>query len=402
MDYPKSIPSAGLVNGKFVDEDLIAGKPGSLIPASWGNSVTQEILSAITEAGLKPDEEQTNQLAQAIRQLSKPDPMQSFPSQVYRKNVLINGGFDIWQRGPSNIAPNTGGYIADRFRCDWNGNAGVNITQQSFTLGQTEVPNEPRYFLRWQQVTAGSGATIHKVSQNIESVRTLAGKVATVTFWAKSDAARQLKVSILQYFGPAGSASVENMVSGFQLTTSWARYTATFQVPSLAGKMLGGVSNDCLRLAFDLPLNVVQTVDLAQIQLEEGAVSTPFEYLPISQQLINCQRYYEKSFGTGISIQANNGTNTCQATFSQVPVANSGQYGMNIPFLVQKRGQATVVMFSPGDNSNQVWNQAVGKACTGTILQGLTSRSMSFATVTAVGSVPGNTLQLEWTADAEL
>lgn len=402
MDYPKSIPSAGLVNGKFVDEDLIAGKPGSLIPASWGNSVTQEILSAITEAGLKPDEEQTNQLAQAIRQLSKPDPMQSFPSQVYRKNVLINGGFDIWQRGPSNIAPNTGGYIADRFRCDWNGNAGVNITQQSFTLGQTEVPNEPRYFLRWQQVTAGSGATIHKVSQNIESVRTLAGKVATVTFWAKSDAARQLKVSILQYFGPAGSASVENMVSSFQLTTSWARYTATFQVPSLSGKMLGGVSNDCLRLAFDLPLNVVQTVDLAQIQLEEGAVSTPFEYLPISQQLINCQRYYEKSFGTGISIQANNGTNTCQATFSQVPVANSGQYGMNIPFLVQKRGQATVVMFSPGDNSNQVWNQAVGKACTGTILQGLTSRSMSFATVTAVGSVPGNTLQLEWTADAEL
>lgn len=402
MDYPNSIPSAGLVNGKFVDEDLIAGKPGSLIPASWGNSVTQEILGAITEAGLKPDEEQTNQLAQAIRQLSKPDPMQSFPSQVYRKNVLINGGFDIWQRGPSNIAPNTGGYVADRFRCDWNGNAGVNITQQSFTLGQAEVPNEPRYFLRWQQVTAGSGATIHKVSQNIESVRTLAGKVATVTFWAKSDAARPLKVSILQYFGPGGSASVENIVSNFQLTTSWARYTATFQLPSLAGKMLGGVNNDCLRLAFDLPLNVVQTVDFAQIQLEEGPVSTPFEYLPISQQLINCQRYYEKSFAAGISIQANNGTGTCQATFSQIPVANSGQYGMCVPFLVQKRTQATVVMFSPGDNSNQVWNQAIGKACTGTTLQGLTNRSMSFATVTAVGSAPGNTLQLEWTADAEL
>ena len=51
-------------------------------------------------------------------------------------------------------------------------------------------------------------------------------------------------------------------VQVFQLTTAWARYTATFQVPVIAGKMLG--TNDCLRLAFDLPLNVVQTVDLAE------------------------------------------------------------------------------------------------------------------------------------------
>lgn len=239
MDYPRGASSAGLVDGKFVDENFIAGTPGSLIPASWGNGVTQEILNAITEAGLTPTEGQNNQLVMAIRQLSKPDPMQSFPSQVYRKNVLINGGFDIWQRGSSNVGPNVGGFIADRFRCDWNGDAGVNITQQNFVLGQTEVPNEPRHFLRWQQVTAGAGATVHKISQAIESVRTLAGKVATVTFWAKSDAARQLKVSLTQYFGPSGSASVENIVGNFQLTTSWARYTATFQVPSLAGKMLG-------------------------------------------------------------------------------------------------------------------------------------------------------------------
>ncbi|RON56986.1 carbohydrate-binding protein CenC [Pseudomonas frederiksbergensis] len=402
MDYPNSVPSAGLVNGRFVDEDPMAGTPGSLIPASWGNGVTEEIRNAITEAGLTPKEDRNDQLATAIRQLSKPDPLQNFPAQVYRKNVLINGGFDIWQRGSSNIGPNIGGFIADRFRCDWNGNAGVNITQQNFVLGQTEVPNEPRHFLRWQQVTAGTGATVHKISQAIESVRTLAGKVATVTFWAKSDAARPLKVSITQYFGPSGSASVDNTVGNFQLTTSWARYTATFQVPSLAGKMLGNVNNDYLRLAFDLPLNVLQTVDLAQIQLEEGPVSTPFEYLSIPQQLIDCQRYFEKSFNAGILLQAGNGTTTCQATFTQISAANSGQYGMTIPFLVQKRAQATIAMFSPGDNSNQVWNQSMAKACTGTTVQGLTNRNIAFATVTAVGSVPGHTLQLEWTADAEL
>lgn len=66
MDYPKSVPSVGLVDGRFVDENPVAGTPGSLIPAVWGNSVTQEILNAIKAAGLTPDEARTDQLATAI------------------------------------------------------------------------------------------------------------------------------------------------------------------------------------------------------------------------------------------------------------------------------------------------------------------------------------------------
>lgn len=400
MDYPKNVPGSGLENGKFVDEDAIAGTPGSLIPASWGNSVTQEILNAIKAAGLTPDEEQTNQLALAIKELSKPDPLQQFPVQVYRRNLLINGGFDIWQRGASNQAPNIGGYVADRFRCDWNGNAGVSITRQSFSLGQTEVPGEPACFLRWQQITAGVGATTHRISQNIESVRTLAGKTATLTFWARSDAARPLKVAVAQQFGAGGSEAVVKVVDVFQLNTAWTRYTATFQVPAIAGKMKG--VNDCLTLSFDLPLNVMQTVDLTLIQLEEGPVSTPFEQRSVVDELMRCQRYFEKSFASGLPVKANNGTNTCISTFTQVPAGNTGQYGMTIGFLVQKRVQPTVTTYCPADTSNQVWNQTMMKACTGTTLQGVTDRSISFATVTPVNSAPGQTLQLEWTADAEI
>lgn len=67
MDYPKSVPSVGLVNGQFVDEDPVAGKPGSLIPATWGNSVTQEILNVVQAAGLTPNESSNNQLLGALR-----------------------------------------------------------------------------------------------------------------------------------------------------------------------------------------------------------------------------------------------------------------------------------------------------------------------------------------------
>lgn len=70
MDYPKSVPSAGLVNGKFVDENPMTGTPGSLIPADWGNGVTQEILNVIKAADLTPDEKKYDQLLQAIQSVT--------------------------------------------------------------------------------------------------------------------------------------------------------------------------------------------------------------------------------------------------------------------------------------------------------------------------------------------
>ncbi|MBA4271638.1 MAG: hypothetical protein C0438_00850 [Pseudomonas sp.] len=71
MDYPKSVPSVGLVNGKFVNEDAVAGLPGSLIPATWGNSVTDELLNVVKSAGLEPSETDATQLVQALKKISQ-------------------------------------------------------------------------------------------------------------------------------------------------------------------------------------------------------------------------------------------------------------------------------------------------------------------------------------------
>jgi len=349
MDYPKNVPGAGLANGRFIDEDQIAGTPGSLIPASWGNAVTQEILNAISAAGLVPSENQTDQLSLAIKELAKLDPLERFPVQVYRKNLVINGNFDVWQRGVSNLGPSSGAYIADRFRCDWNGNAGVNISRQNFVLGQAEVLNEPRYFLRWQQITAGAGASIHRISQAIESVRTLAGKTATLTFWARADSARQLNVTLTQFFG-SGGGSVEAVmpVGSFQLKTVWTRFSATVQLPSLVGRALGSGGNDYLRLSFDLPLNVLQVIDLAQIQLEEGPVSTPFEVRSPGDELMLCQRYYEKTYSQESSPGSFVGA--YGALISTVKQGQSGFAAQPLSqwtFKVEKRGVPSFSLYAP-------------------------------------------------------
>lgn len=71
MDYPKSVPGIGLVNGKFVNEDVVGGLPGSLIPATWGNGITDELLNVVKSAGLEPSESDATQLLQAIKKISQ-------------------------------------------------------------------------------------------------------------------------------------------------------------------------------------------------------------------------------------------------------------------------------------------------------------------------------------------
>jgi len=228
------------------------------------------------------------------------------------RNKIINGNFDIWQRGTSQTSSGYGS--VDRWVCSNTGSTKT-ASQQAFTLGQTDVPGNPKYFMRHVVTSsAGSGNQVH-MYQNIEGVSTLAGKTATLSFWAKADSNKNIAVEFAQVFGTGGSPSsaitaIESQL--VSLTTSWTKYTITVDIPSISGKTLGSDNNDTFTIAFwfDAGSNFNEraaglgqqsgTFDIAQVQLEEGSVATPFEQRPIASEFNLCTRYFYR-MGNGIN-----------------------------------------------------------------------------------------------------
>ena len=222
------------------------------------------------------------------------------------RNKIINGNFDFWQRGTSLGAGTGYRYLADRWISVAAGST-IAQSQQAFALGQTSVPNEPTYFHRCVVASSAGAGNYARLGQAIESVRTFAGKSVVLTFYAKADASKNIAVEIEQGFGGGGgSLSVQAIaVTICALTTSWQKFYVSISVPSILGKTIGSAGNDSLNLniwfdagsSFNSRTNSLGqqsgTFDIAQVQLEEGTIATPFEVRPRQVELALCQRYFE-------------------------------------------------------------------------------------------------------------
>jgi len=216
-------------------------------------------------------------------------------------NVIINGGFDVWQRGTS--FPYSGtviAYNADRFMIYTAATTTTGtVSRQAFTPGTAPVSGyEGQYFLRVATTTI-SGANIHSIWQKIEDVRTFAGQTVTLSFWAKADASRTFGIRYDQIFGTGGSGEVVAAVGVFNANTSWQRFSTTFTLPSVAGKTIG--PDNTLSILFDLPQVNGSTFDIWGVQLEAGSYASPFKRNAPSLQaeIAACQRYYYRISLTG-------------------------------------------------------------------------------------------------------
>lgn len=222
------------------------------------------------------------------------------------KNKIINGDFGINQRAFTSITT-TATYGFDRWMLQ-NSDGTVTYTPQTFTLGAAPVAGyEGTNFA--QIVTTGQTLTsaFATLSQRIESVRTLAGQTATISFWAKANTGTpNVLVNVNQNFGSGGSpsASVNTTSAAQTITTSWVRYSFTIANPSISGKTIGTTNDGFLSAqiyvsggsattgaAVGIQSNTFQ---IWGVQVEAGSTATPFQTATGTKQgeLAACQRYY--------------------------------------------------------------------------------------------------------------
>jgi hypothetical protein len=253
------------------------------------------------------------------------------------KNKILNGDFYINQRNFSSTTTHST-YGFDRWTYYYEGGT-VTYSTQNFTPGTAPVAGyEGKSFMRLATTGQSASGNSTRAIQKIEDVRTFAGQTVTVSFWAKASSGTPfVGVNFIQEFGTGGSPSgaAEGLGSAVTISTSWARYSVTRTVASIAGKTIGTTTPGSLNLgiwtsagsafASALPgFSALQNVDIDiwGVQVEAGSVATPFQTATgtIQGELAACCYYYERlvsdatfnSFGAGFftsSTRLNNNVN---------------------------------------------------------------------------------------------
>jgi hypothetical protein len=223
------------------------------------------------------------------------------------KNKIINGDFNINQRGFSSTT-SVSTYLFDRFLFGGASySSGVTVSAQTFTPGTAPVAGyESTNYLRMVTALVGAGTSTQVYFlQRIEDVRTFAGQTITVSFWAKANSGTpNIGIRFNQNFGSGGSTAAFGIVGSVTaITTSWARYSFTVTLPSISGKTLGTGSYLEFRFYVSAGASVADvgaignqdnTFEFWGIQAEAGSVATAFQTATgtLQGELAACQRYY--------------------------------------------------------------------------------------------------------------
>jgi hypothetical protein len=307
--------------------------------------------------------------------------------------AIINSDFDIWQRGTSLTTMNT--YLPDRWATLVDGSVVSNWGRQAFVPGQVAVPNNPTYFLR-MQVTSASGQSFYYLGQSIEDVSSFAGMNATISFWAKADAARTISCGFKQVFGVGGSGSVYTTTQNANLTTAWQKFTLTFAIPSISGKTIGTDFSHYLSLLFNFPLNTAQTIDIAQVQMNAGTEALAYKPKSFAEELRDCQRYYEKSY----DVETPPGSLTSVGCAIGISMNSVHISCGTLPYKVPKRVIPNVTPFSWKTGATGKFYNSSGAA---DVLAAISSASSKYGVFIYGGAVMtvGSEVNLHWVANAE-
>ena len=258
---------------------------------------------------------------------------------VGNRNILVNGSFQISQRGDYSSASATAlnNYV---FKLDrWN-NHTITITSTVQHLSGFPTTNEK--YVRTVATSTGSGymRMFQRVEGNFE------GRELTFSAWVRSNRPTRL-LTICTGAWLSNDTSARHSGNG-----QWEKLTLTatsgnFNSPHFV------ISNNAIDHG---ATNVVtgDYFDVANCQLEEGKIATPFEYRTYGQELEMCQRFFqivEAAAGHASSTSAVEFTYQFNTEMNHTPtVATTAALIVerhNITTYTQSSGAASITQVTP-------------------------------------------------------
>lgn len=250
------------------------------------------------------------------------------------RNVLDNGQMQVQQRGTGTRTCGTttipsSAYAADRWGCN------VNVTSGAGTLQviTTNLPAAPNPIFNAGMVfyrTSGALAQPQCVMQEIPTTRAtnLAGQNVNLSFYAQGLAnmlAEQTTLNAYLFTGtgtdeglqsftaspavtPAFTGISSTLTTAFTITSSWARYTTSFLVPTTVTEAAVAL---CWTPTVGGTAGTTDGFRFTGVQLEQGNAASAFEMRTFQDDLIRAQAWYYR-FAEKAATYALNGW--CQAT----------------------------------------------------------------------------------------
>ena len=204
---------------------------------------------------------------------------------VAGKNLIINGGMDIAQRGTSGNLSNGWSYLSvDRFQTNGRGSNGT-ISQVALT--PNEIPGTGLKYALKYDITSNP-STQPSIETDLEQPQLVYGRTYTYSFYAKASKA----ITVNTYVGAqCATVGYTDPTQSHLVTTSWQRFTRTF---TFASPTTTPVAGDVIYYNFATPLGDTYTLYISGVQLEAGPVATPFSRAggTLQGELAACQRYY--------------------------------------------------------------------------------------------------------------
>lgn len=365
-------------------------------------------------AATPPDSEYVLNIPTEIRALkARVNALAGVPADTinyFRKNLLDNGAFQVYQRLNALYSNVSKVYAAAEKFFFWDRwcfqvTAGFTATVALTRAADLQAPAGFSMAIGTATASISDRITMY---QRIPQARQYIGKAMRLTVNCNIPsailAAGTFTVKALYNYGTGGTpAAAATMLDTTIATSGDNQLTFSFNTPAVSDVAdFGTNENDYIEIQFSWMFITSSTVLWRSVQLEEGSAASPFERLTYLQDLYRCQEHFQTTYNKGVGIGsagAEAGSIRFQAN-SAVTTPESGQR-----FARTMRATPTVLLYSTqtANAPNKVYKETAtaGDVAGNSVASNISNAGYQMITLGAA-AIADHFYKYHYTADAEL